>query len=193
MGEKKYYWLKLKDDFFKRHDIKIIEAMDNGKEYVLLYLKLLVESVSHNGRLRFSDEIPYSEKMLATITGTNVDVLRAALQTLLELRLVDVLEDGTLFLPEVANMTGSESSSAERARRSRQKTKALQCNTNVTPKCDNVQNCNTEKERVKIRVRIRARTRGRMRQCAEFFSLSLSRAVDRRIWSAQCQTVRTEV
>ncbi len=36
MADKKYYWLKLKKDFFKRHDIKIIESMENGKDYVLI-------------------------------------------------------------------------------------------------------------------------------------------------------------
>ena len=59
MAEKKYYWLKLKRDFFKRHDIKIIEAMPNGKEYSLFYLKLLCESVDHEGSLRFSEQIPW--------------------------------------------------------------------------------------------------------------------------------------
>ena len=49
MSNKKYYWLKLKKDFFKRHDIQIIENMPNGKDYVLFYLKLLVESVDHEG------------------------------------------------------------------------------------------------------------------------------------------------
>jgi hypothetical protein len=46
MAEKRYYWLKLKRDFFKRHDIKIIEAMPNGKDYVLFYLKLLVVGIN---------------------------------------------------------------------------------------------------------------------------------------------------
>ena len=53
----RYYWLKLKRDFFKRHDIKIVEQMPNGKDYILFYLKLLCESVDHEGNLRFSDEI----------------------------------------------------------------------------------------------------------------------------------------
>ena len=71
--KKRFYWLKLKRDFFKRHDIRIIESMPNGKEYILFYLKLLCESVDHDGNLRFSDQIPYSEDMLSTITDTNVD------------------------------------------------------------------------------------------------------------------------
>ena len=59
---KKYYWLKLQKDFFKRHDIRVLEEQENGKDYVLFYLKLLLESVSHEGHLRFNDTIPYDEK-----------------------------------------------------------------------------------------------------------------------------------
>ena len=48
MGRGKFYWLKLDKDFFKRHDIKIIESMPNGKDYILFYLKLLCESLDHD-------------------------------------------------------------------------------------------------------------------------------------------------
>lgn len=105
----KYYWLKLHKDFFKRHDIKIIESMENGKDYILFYLKLLVESVSHNGNLRFSEAIPYNEKMLATITDTNVDIVRSAMKVFTELNMIEVLSDETIYMNEVERMIGSES------------------------------------------------------------------------------------
>ena len=60
MSDGKYYWLKLKCDFFKRHDIRIIQGMDNGREIVLFYIKLLLESIDHEGALRFSKEKPYT-------------------------------------------------------------------------------------------------------------------------------------
>ena len=77
---KKYYWLKLKRDFFKRHDIRIIEEMPNGKDYVFFYLKMLLESVDHEGSLRFSDTIPYNEQMLSVVTNTNIDIVRSAMK-----------------------------------------------------------------------------------------------------------------
>jgi predicted phage replisome organizer len=97
---KKYYWLKLQKDFFKRHDIKIIESMPNGKDYVLFYLKLLAESIDHEGSLRFSDTIPYNEEMLATITNTNVDVVKSATKIFVELEMIEILEDSTIFMAE---------------------------------------------------------------------------------------------
>jgi predicted phage replisome organizer len=138
MAEKKYYWLKLKRDFFKRHDIQIIESMPNGKDYVLFYLKLMVESIDHEGALRFSQAIPYNEQMLSVITNTNIDVVRAALELFRSLGMVDILDDQTIYMSEVTRLIGSESGSAERVRKHRE-TKALQCNTDVTKS-------NTEKE-----------------------------------------------
>ena len=107
----RYYWLKLKKDFFKRHDVKIIEGMENGKDYVLFYLKLLCESLDHNGNLRFSDTIPYNESMLASITGTNIDVVRSAMKVLVGLNLIEIFDDQTIFMREVEKMTGSETAS----------------------------------------------------------------------------------
>ena len=107
MGKtKRYYWLRLKRDFFKRHDIKIIEAMENGTEYILFYLKLLCESVDHEGNLRFSDEIPYNEKMLSTITGTNIDIVRSAITVFSQLGMMDVMDDGTYYMSGVEKMIG---------------------------------------------------------------------------------------
>ena len=137
---KKFYWLKLKRDFFKRHDIRIIEEMPNGKDYVLFYLKLLLESIDHEGSLRFSDTIPYNEQMLSVVTNTNIDIVRSAMKLFTELKLMEVLDDATIYMAEVNNMIGSESWSAERVRRFRSKQQqALLCNADVT-------SCNEEKE-----------------------------------------------
>ena len=129
MAEKRYYWLKLQRDFFKRHDIKIIEAMPNGKDYVLFYLKLLLESLDHDGQLRFSDTIPYSESMLSTITDTNIDVVRSAMKLFIELKMIEVLSDSTIFMSEVCKMLGSEGWGTKRVRDFREKEqRLLQCN-----------------------------------------------------------------
>lgn len=116
MSDRKYYWLKLKRDFFKRHDIRIVEGMPNGKEYILFYLKLLCESVDHEGNLRFSDQIPYNEDMLAIITNTNVDIVRSAVKVFTELKMMEILDDGTIFMAEVDGMIGTETEWAKKKR-----------------------------------------------------------------------------
>lgn len=117
------YWLKLKANFFKRHDTKIIKAMPNGKDYLLFYLNLLLESLDHNGRLRFSDTIPYNEEMLAVVTDTNVDIVRQAIKVLTGLELVEILDDGTYYMREIEKMVGSETAWAEKKRITRAKAK----------------------------------------------------------------------
>lgn len=118
---RKFYWLKLKRDFFKRHDIRVIEALPNGKDYVLFYLKLLLESVDHEGCLRFSDTIPYSEEMLSTITNTNIDIVRSAIKLFQELDMVEILDDKTIFMTEVEALIGCQSDGAAKKQNQRLK------------------------------------------------------------------------
>lgn len=134
------YWMKLKRDFFKRHDIQVIEAMPNGKDYVLFYLKLLCESLDHEGNLRFSDTIPYNEEMLSAITHTNVDTVRSAMNLFISLGLVEIFDDKTIYMSEVQKFIGSESESAERMRRHRalKSAGASQCDGDVTESDKNV-------------------------------------------------------
>lgn len=130
----KYYWLQLKKDFFKRHDIQIIEAMPNGKDYVLFYLKLLLESLAHNGYLRFNELVPYNESMLATITNTNIDVVKSAMQILIGLKMIEILDDQTIYMAEVQKMLGAETYWAGQKRKQRNQEKQQkigQCPTNV--------------------------------------------------------------
>ena len=133
----KFYWLKLKRDFFKRHDIRIIEEMPNGKDYILFYLKLLLESVDHEGSLRFSDTIPYNEQMLSVVTNTNIDIVRSAMKLFLDLNMMSIYDDQTIYMNEVDKLIGSETRWAEKKRLQRAKE-------------DNVpqlsSNCPTEKE-----------------------------------------------
>ena len=133
----KYYWLKLKRDFFKRHDIRIIESMPNGKDYILFYLKLLCESVDHDGNLRFSEQIPYNEDMLATITNTNVDIVRSAIKIFAQLGMMEIMDDGTYYMHEVEKMIGSaaDNDNANRQRRFRERQKQLALEDSVT-KCN---------------------------------------------------------
>ena len=112
----KYYWLKLDRNFFKRHDIRVIEDMPDGKEFVLFYLKLMTEAIDHEGALRFSKTIPYTEAMLSSVTDTKIDIVQSALKLFTELELVEVREDQTLYLKEVAKLLDCETYAAKRKR-----------------------------------------------------------------------------
>lgn len=145
--EKKKYWLKLQKDFLKSNHIKVIKNMPNGKDYIIFYLALMLESIETIGHLRFSDLIPYNEEMLSSITDTNIDIVRNAVKIFTSLGLMEYLDDGTIYMTQVSKMLGKESESAERVRKYRDLKKTenynlLQCNSDVT-KC----NDNKEKEK----------------------------------------------
>ena len=137
MSEKRYYWLKLPKDYFKRHDIKFIKTLPNGRDIALFYIELMAESVDHDGSLRFSPGIPYTNEMLASVTDTPVDIVDVSMKTLKDLGLVEISEDGTIIIPKVIKMIGSASDTdgARRVRRYREKQQSLQ---NVTEPLQNV-------------------------------------------------------
>lgn len=145
--EKKRYWLKLDKDFLKSPQIKVIKNLPNGKDYIIFYLSLMLESIETVGHLRFTSLIPYNDEMLSAVTDTNIDIVRSAIKLFCELGIIKIFDDGTIFIPTVPKMTGKECESAERVRKYRNKLKeneikALQCNTEVTK-------CNDNKEKDK--------------------------------------------
>lgn len=120
-NEKKRYWLKLDKNFLKSPQMKVIKSMPNGKDYIIFYLSLMLESIETVGHLRFTSLVPYNDDMLAAITDTNIDIVRSAVKIFCELGLMKIFDDGTIFLPEVPAITGKESESAERVRNYRKR------------------------------------------------------------------------
>ncbi len=123
MATKKYYWLKLNLDFFEREEIKVIEEMPNGIEYCYFYMKLLVKSANSDGLLVFRGVVPYTLEMLASVTNTNIDIVRSAVKLFLNLGMMQRLEDKTLYMHEVQNMLGCETEYARKKREYREKKK----------------------------------------------------------------------
>lgn len=154
MSSKKYYWLKLKEDFFEEDAISWIEEQDNGKDYCLFYLKLCLKSLKTNGLLIRnvgSMLVPYDAKTLAKVTNTDTDTVRVAMDILTKIGLIQILENGEIFITQLQNMVGSETSKAQlmRNKRARDK-KAIENGNNVTPllpdSYSSKENCYTEIE-----------------------------------------------
>lgn len=144
--EPRYFWFKLHDDFFEDSKIKLLEKMPNGEKYGWFLFKLICKSIKTEGLLRFSEKLPYSPKMLADITDTDIDVVRSALSAFDACELIDIFEDGTYFIDLVPNNTGKEGESAARMRRLRERKKGnclpSHCDNNVLPS-----HCDVEKEK----------------------------------------------
>ena len=152
-GTKTFWWFKLKSDFFDDDKIKLLEKCPAGEKYIVFLFKLICKSIKTEGLLRFSDKLPYSPQMLADITNTDVNVVRAALSAFDNLELVEVFEDGTYFIELVPNNTGKESESAARMRELRKNGKGNSLPSksakNALPShCAHiVQHCDVEKEK----------------------------------------------
>lgn len=116
----KFFWLKLDKNFFQQHDVRLIESMPNGKEMLLFYIKLLAESVSHDGNLRFSDEVAYDNEVLAGITNTDISIVESAMSLFEKFKLVEIKEDATITMTQIKDMTGSVTDWAEKKRRYRE-------------------------------------------------------------------------
>ena len=137
---KKYYYLKLKENFFDSPEIKVLEAMQNGYKYSNLLLKLYLKSLRFEGMVRLNEYIPYSIDMISAITGIDSDTVRVAFDIFKKLKLIEILDDGTIFMLEIQNFIGQSSTEADRIRNYRKKiddTKKV-----VQGKCTNVQQLN---------------------------------------------------
>lgn len=146
--KKRYYWLKLKKDFFHQHQLKVLKTLPNGRLYALIYLELLAESTSHNGELRYSKTLPYDVVTLAAVIDEDKDNVQAAIEVLCKLELMEILDDGTIYLREIQRLIGSESGSAERKRLQRERMKD-----NLKKiECDNVTN-ESQKSHLESRVK----------------------------------------
>ena len=113
-SKERLYFLKLSKDFFQSYKMRALEGIPRGKDYELMYLKLICESVSHNGYLRFDEMTPYTVDMIAGITNTPVDTVRVGIGVLQQFGLVEITESKTLFIPQVPQMTGSTTIGAQK-------------------------------------------------------------------------------
>lgn len=123
MAEKRYYYLKLKEDFFDTDELKILESMENGYLYSNILLKMYLKALKNDGKLIFNEFIPYDVKMLATITGHNVDIVEKAVRIFKEMHLIEILDNGAIYLLDMQTMIGSISSEGIRKAEYRERIK----------------------------------------------------------------------
>ncbi|MDU7211814.1 MAG: phage replisome organizer N-terminal domain-containing protein [Veillonella sp.] len=118
---KKYYYLRLKDNFFDSDELKILESMKDGYLYSNILLKLYLRSLKNDGKLVVNEHIPYSADMLASVTGHQVGTIKQALSVFKDLGLIDVLDNGAIYMLDIQNFIGKGSSEADRKREYRQR------------------------------------------------------------------------
>jgi predicted phage replisome organizer len=149
MGEnKRYYWLKLQENFFEDDTIDFIEGQENGEKYVLFYLKLCLKALKNEGKLiRYVGEmlLPYDDVGIAKLTRTDIDVVRSALLLFSRIGLIKKMDSGEIYLTQLNEMVGTETQKAKymRQRRLEQKSNIV---TPLLPECYTDIELDTDKE-----------------------------------------------
>ena len=113
------YYLKLKENFFDSDEAIILESMPDGYIYSNILLKLYLRSLKNNGLLMFNDIIPYNSQMLSTITRHQVGTIEKAISIFKDLRLIEVLDNGAIYMANIENFVGKSSSEGDRKRKRR--------------------------------------------------------------------------
>lgn len=118
MADKKYYWLKLPADFFSKPSLMLLTS--KGADHINVYMRLLTMAINTDCRLMYTEDTPYTVEMLSMMLGYQEETMQEIIDNLMQFKLLEVLEDGSYYLVELSDMIGSESTSAERQRKSRQ-------------------------------------------------------------------------
>lgn len=157
---KRYYWLRLYDDFFTSKRIKKLRALAGGDTYTIIYLKMQLKAIKDDGYLYFDSIMTDFAEELALDIDESPDDVRVTIQYLMSVGLLECSEDGEqYFLTYMPNLIGSETASTQRSRDCRKRKKEqemLQCNTDATQ----VQHpCNVEIEKRRDREEIEKENR----------------------------------
>lgn len=145
---KRYYWLKLQEDFFSSPKIKKLRRIAGGDTYTVIYLKMQLLSIKNGGVIEYQGiEQTFAEE-LALILDEDTENVKVTLSFLASQGLIEQSDDKSFLLTQAAENIGSESESASRVRAFRSKTtaEALQCNSVVTP-CNNLLTLDKEKDK----------------------------------------------
>lgn len=118
---KKYYYLKLKDNFFDSDEMVVLESMPDGHLYSNILLKLYLRSLKHEGKLMFNERIPFNSTMLAQITRHNVGTVEKAVKIFSQLGLIEIMDNGAIYMLDIQNFIGESSTEADRKRVYRKK------------------------------------------------------------------------
>lgn len=116
MDSRKYYYLKLKENFFESDSMILLENMKDGYLYSNILLKLYLRSLKNSGRLMLNNVIPYNAQMLASVTRHQVGTVEKALEIFKELGLIEILDTGAIYMTDIQNFIGESSNVADRQR-----------------------------------------------------------------------------
>jgi len=140
---KRYWWLKLKDDFFDQVVIKKLRRMAGGDTYTIIYLKMQLLSLQNEGVILFEGVEDSLEEELSLHIDETVENIQMTLLFLKKHSLLETLSEFEHVLPETVKNIGSEGLSAARMRNLRAK-QTSPSDALTSQSAHNVVTCDTE-------------------------------------------------
>ena len=131
-GQKRYYWLKLQNDFFSRKEIKRLRRIAGGDTLTIIYLKMLCRSLKDNGKLYYDGLDNDFVSELAMDIDEDTENVQITVNYLIKTGLLEQIDEVEYTLKDAESNTGTETAVAARVRKHRERRKALQCNADVT-------------------------------------------------------------
>ena len=132
-GQKRYYWLKLQNDFFSRKEIKRLRRIAGGDTLTIIYLKMLCRSLKDNGKLYYDGLDNDFVSELAMDIDEDTENVQITVNYLIRTGLLEQIDEVEYTLKDAESNTGSETAAAGRMRRCRAK-KVTEMRNNVTQK-----------------------------------------------------------
>lgn len=132
LANRRYYWLQLKEDFFKTKEMKLMRKLPGGEEITIIYLKIMLVSLADEGKIYFEGLADDLAEELALLIDEDPEAIRMTLLFLSQKNLLTTSDNFQYKLEQVPEMIGSETASTRRSRKHREYQKTLQCNTGAT-------------------------------------------------------------
>ena len=117
MANKRFYWLKLQEDFFQEKAMKKLRRMEHGEVLTIIYLKMQLASLRNGGAIAFEGmDGSFAEELSYQIDEPEQDV-QTTVDFLIRYGLMEQVRGGDIYiLPKAVENTGSETDSAARMR-----------------------------------------------------------------------------
>lgn len=142
MNEKRYYWLKLEENYFDLKVQKALRKLPSGADMLICYLKMQLKYLNKGGLIEYQEICDSIIEEIALDIDEEIDIVKMTINILLKWKVIEE-ENSNLYLMEMQDRIGSKSDVALRVAKHREKQKMLQCNNNVT-KCNSIKDIDIE-------------------------------------------------
>lgn len=119
----RYTWIHIPENYFDRVKTKVIRGTENGDIKIVLYFKMLDAVKNTDGYYMFQRATQSISEEIAIQINEDAELVKATLDTLSDLELVEIEEDGCYF-DEVNQFVGSVAESTLRVQEHRAREKA---------------------------------------------------------------------